>query len=118
MRMMQTPLDSFFDNDTGGGAPWLQLHLQDGYHRRWSTALSDGELDASIADTSLSRWVNYYVQGLQWLTEDHTNTSRIDGLYLDELRCVRTSTPIFTRPLEWADGENAFRLGQLGRPLH
>lgn len=48
--------------------------------------MADGELDAAIADTSLSRWVNYYVEGLQWLSQDHPNTSRIDGVYLDELR--------------------------------
>ena len=31
-----------------------------------ATGLSDGESpDAAIADTSLTRWVNYYVQGPQ-----------------------------------------------------
>lgn len=69
LRMLQSPTDDIFDAGAGGGASWLQEHLQGNYHRRWSTSLSDGESpDAAIADTSLTRWENYYIQGLQWLT--------------------------------------------------
>ena len=83
LRFLSSPTDLFFDHGGGKGASWLQEHLQGDYHRRWSTSLKAGgieEPDAAIADTSLSRWVNYYVQGLQWLTEDHANTSAIDGV--------------------------------------
>jgi len=83
---LESQKDHFFDNGTGGGPSWLQEHLQGGYHQRWSTGLSGGGIDAAIADTSLSRWINYYVQGLQWLTE---NGAKIDGLYLDELSFSR-----------------------------
>ena len=63
LRTLQTTDDQFFDPGTGGGASWLQEHLQGGYHRRWSTGLTDGESpDAAIADTSLTRWENYYIQ--------------------------------------------------------
>lgn len=82
LRLLGTDADHVFDNGTGGGAPWLQEHLQGGYVQRWSTGLSDHELDAAIGDTTLSRWVNYYVQGLAWL---RANGPKIDGLYLDEL---------------------------------
>jgi hypothetical protein len=85
LRSLSSPDDHFFDAGAGGGASWLQEHLQGGYHRRWSTSLSDGESpDAAIADTSLTRWENYYIQGLQWLTQPQENQkyASIDGLYL------------------------------------
>ena len=94
LRFLSSPTDLFFDHGGGKGASWLQEHLQGDYHRRWSTSLKAGgieEPDAAIADTSLSRWVNYYVQGLQWLTEDHANTSAIDGVYLDEVAFDRAT---------------------------
>ena len=70
LQALSSPTDHFFDSGKGGGASWLQEHLQKGYHVRWSTGLADGESpDAAIADTSLTRWENYYIQGLQWLTQ-------------------------------------------------
>jgi len=45
----------------------------------WTAVLSDGELDTSITTTMLSRWHNYYVEGLRWLLEE----VEIDGIYLD-----------------------------------
>ena len=93
LRVLSSPADTIFDNGTGGGASWLQEHLQHNYHVRWSTGLPDGEIDNAIADTGLSRWVNYYLAGLQWLTSsDHAGKdSRIDGLYLDELAFDRST---------------------------
>jgi hypothetical protein len=82
LQALSSPTDHFFDSGSGGGASWLQEHLQKGYHRRWSTGLSGGESpDAAIADTSLTRWENYYIQGLQWLTQpqDHPKTAAIGG---------------------------------------
>ena len=49
-----------------------------------------------------SRWVNYYVEGLQWLSQDHAyntdssadasiQTAAIDGVYLDELSFDRST---------------------------
>ena len=91
LRLLTTEEDQIFDRGVGGGGSWLQEHLQTGYHVRWSTGLADGEVDEAIADTSLSRWINYYLQGLQWLTEDHPSTASIDGLYLDELSFDRNT---------------------------
>ena len=54
LRVLSSASDHFFDSGSGGGASWLQEHLQTNYHVRWSTHLSDGESpDAAIADTSL-----------------------------------------------------------------
>ena len=79
LRMLSSPTDTIFDSGSGGGGAWLQEHLQGGYHVRWSTTLSGGAVDEAIADTGLSRWVNYYVAGLEWLVQSHgPNTSAID----------------------------------------
>jgi len=63
----------------GGGYPWLQEHLGFGYVPAWRQPLGNGETDAAIGTIGLSRWHNYYVQGMDWLMK---NTG-IDGLYLD-----------------------------------
>jgi len=63
----------------GGGYPWLKEHLVTGYVPGWRQPLWDGEHDAAIATQGLSRWHNYYVEGMDWLMK---NTG-VDGLYLD-----------------------------------
>jgi len=62
----------------GGGYPWLREHLVSGYVPAWRQPLPDG-MDAAIATQGLSRWHNYYVEGMRWLMR-HTG---VDGLYLD-----------------------------------
>lgn len=69
---------SFF-GQAGGGYPWLQEHLVSGYVPAWRQPLANGDHDASIGTQGLSRWHNYYVEGMRWLLQ---NTG-IDGLYLD-----------------------------------
>jgi len=64
---------------SGGGYPWLQEHLINGYVPGWRQPLPDGENDAAIAVNGISRWQNYYVQGLDYLMRN----IGIDGLYLD-----------------------------------
>ena len=61
------------------GYPWLREHLVTGYDAAWRTVLGDGEFDAAIGVQGLSRWHNYYVEGMRWLMQ---NTA-LDGLYLD-----------------------------------
>ncbi|MDQ1256338.1 MAG: hypothetical protein QG656_934, partial [Candidatus Hydrogenedentes bacterium] len=69
-----------FTDGPGGGASWLNEHLVDRYAPAWHhPGLPNGEIDQSIATTSLSRWHNYYLEGLAWLMK-HVE---IDGLYLD-----------------------------------
>ena len=54
-------------------------HLVDGYGRAWHTDLANGEVDSAIANTGLSRWHNYYLEGLAYLSK----TIGMDGIYLD-----------------------------------
>ena len=63
----------------GGGYPWLREHLVAGYVPAWRQPLPNGDTDAAIATQGLSRWHNYYLEGLRWLMH-HTG---VDGLYLD-----------------------------------
>jgi len=68
-----------FTDGPGGGDSWLQEHLVSHYKPAWHTPLSDGSVDAAITTVGLSRWHNYYLEGLGWLIKN----VGIDGLYLD-----------------------------------
>ena len=75
--------DEVFVPGPGGGHQWMLDHLDadkgSGYVPAWTAVLSDGSLDTSITTTMLSRWHNYYIEGLRWLLEE----IEIDGIYLD-----------------------------------
>ena len=68
-----------FTDGRGGGHSWLREHLVSHYAPAWHQPLPDGDVDAAIATTGLSRWHNYYLEGLGWLVKN----VGIDGLYLD-----------------------------------
>jgi hypothetical protein len=65
----------------GGGGASLIEHLVDDYAPCWHSYLPNGEVDASIGTSSLSRWHNYYLESLAWLCKN----LQIDGLYLDDI---------------------------------
>ena len=68
----------------GGGSAWLQEHLDGDYISGWHVP----ELhDAAIVNTGISRWHNFYVEGLRWLVEN----VGIDGLYLDDVAFDRAT---------------------------
>jgi len=66
-----------------GGAAWLREHLVHDYHATWYDAPVN---DSSILTTGMSRWHNFYLEGLDWLVKN----LKIDGLYLDDLAYDRT----------------------------
>jgi hypothetical protein len=68
---------------TGGGSAWLQEHLNGNYIAGWHVPEMK---DAAVIDTGISRWHNFYVEGLRWLVENEG----IDGLYLDDVAFDRT----------------------------
>jgi hypothetical protein len=68
-----------FAGGAGGGHSWLREHLVDRYAAAWHQPYPNGEVDAAIVTTGLSRWHNYYLEGLSWMIR----TSGLDGLYLD-----------------------------------
>ncbi len=71
-----------FEPGGGGGFAWLQEHVQTGYIPSWYHPYpKTGTADASLVTTGFSRWINYYVEGLNWLAKN----VQIDGLYLDDV---------------------------------
>jgi Glycoside hydrolase 123, N-terminal domain len=76
--------DEIFSKGPGGGYSWLQEHLGADYIAAWFVP----ELkDAAIINTGISRWHNYYIEGLAWLAKN----VGIDGLYIDDVAFDRTT---------------------------
>lgn len=73
-----------FSPGPGGGFPWLQEHLGDDYIAAWFVADLQ---DAAVINSGMSRWHNYYVEGMRWLAR-HVG---IDGIYLDDVAFDRTT---------------------------
>jgi hypothetical protein len=73
-----------FSPGPGGGYSWLQEHLGSDYIAAWFVP----ELkDAAVINSGMSRWHNYYVEGLDWVARN----VGIDGLYLDDVAFDRTT---------------------------
>ncbi|MDR3714859.1 MAG: DUF6067 family protein [Puia sp.] len=76
--------DQFADDGAGGnlystGGSWLVEHLRTGYDAAWHSPLAGGDWDMAIRTQGLSRWHNYYLEGLGWLVKN----VGIRGIYLD-----------------------------------
>ncbi len=76
--------DEIFSQGPGGGYSWLQEHLDQDYIGGWYVP---GLEDATLVNTGVSRWHNYYMEGVDWLMK-HLG---IDGIYIDDLAFDRTS---------------------------
>ena len=48
-----------------GGVSWLQEHLRTNYTVGWTTLVRDNKTDAAVGDVGVSRWGNYYVEGMR-----------------------------------------------------
>jgi hypothetical protein len=76
--------DEIFSRGPGGGFSWLQEHLGSDYIAAWFVP----ELkDAAIINSGMSRWHNYYLEGIAWLAKN----VGIDGLYIDDVAFDRTT---------------------------
>ena len=76
--------DEIFSKGPGGGYSWLQEHYDQDYIGAWFVASLK---DAAIVNTGVSRWHNYYLEGLDWLVRN----VGIDGVYIDDLAFDRTT---------------------------
>ena len=70
--------NEIFSEGPGGGFSWLQEHLDQNYIGAWFVP---GLKDAAIVNSGISRWHNYYLEGIDWLMKN----VGIDGLYIDDL---------------------------------
>ena len=76
----------------GGGFSWLQEHVGDNYIPAWFVP----ELkDAALINSGMSRWHNYYVEGMNWLVQN----VGIDGIYLDDVAFDRVTMKRIKRVL-------------------
>lgn len=73
-----------FSAGKGNGFSWLQEHLEEDYIAAWFV---EKYTDAAIVNSGVSRWHNFYVEGLNWLVQN----IGIDGLYIDDLAFDRTT---------------------------
>lgn len=73
-----------FGPGPGNGFNWLQEHLGEDYIPAWFVP---DLKDAAIVNSGMSRWHNYYIEGMEWLTRE----MKIDGLYLDDVAFDRTT---------------------------
>lgn len=75
--------DEVLSYGPGGGFAWLQEHLGGNYIAGW---LVPDYKDAAVINSGVSRWHNYYLEGLDWLVKN----VGIDGLYIDDVAFDRT----------------------------
>jgi hypothetical protein len=76
----------------GGGFSRLQEHLVSDYIAAWFVPEIK---DAAIVNSGMSRWHNYYVEGMNWLTQQ----VGIDGIYLDDVAFDRITMKRIKRAL-------------------
>lgn len=81
-----------YSSGKGGGFSWLQEHVGEDYIAAWFVP----ELkDAAIVNSGVSRWHNYYVEGMNWLVQN----VGIDGIYLDDVAFDRVTMKRIKRVL-------------------
>lgn len=81
-----------YSTGKGGGFSWLQEHVGNDYIAAWFVP---GIKDAAIVNSGMSRWHNYYVEGMNWLTKN----VGIDGIYLDDVAFDRITMKRIKRVL-------------------
>lgn len=68
-----------------GGDPWLQEHLVSAYAPAWKIKTYSGEKDISLGLKAPTRWHNYYLAGVDYLSRRF----KINGIYLDSFGAGR-----------------------------
>ena len=76
--------NEIFSPGPDNGFNWLQEHLVEDYIAAWFVPEYN---DASIINSGMSRWHNYYIEGVRWLAVN----MGIDGLYLDDVAFDRST---------------------------
>jgi len=85
--------EEIFAPGPGGGPAWLQEHLGGNYIAGWYVPKYE---DAAVINNGVSRWHNYYLEGLDFLARK----AGIDGLYIDDVAFDRTVMQRARRILE------------------
>jgi hypothetical protein len=85
--------DEVLADGPGGGWSWLQEHVEGSYLGGWFVPQIS---DAALVTSGVSRWHNFYVEGLDWLARNEG----LDGLYLDDVAFDRTTMMRARKALE------------------
>jgi hypothetical protein len=88
----------------GGSTAWLLEHLVEDYSPCWQQNLGSGEFDGAVCDIGISRWSNYYLEGLRQMTENAPHTA---GIYFDGINFGRSTMMRIRRTLDEAVGPSA-----------
>jgi hypothetical protein len=75
--------DEILMSGKGGGHPWGEEHLGGNYWQAW---YEPAVQDVSFLTQPMSRFHNYYIEGLRWLCEN----AGCDGIYLDDIAYDRS----------------------------
>lgn len=89
---------------TQGGTSWLVEHLHSDFAKCWQNPLSTGEFDSAICDTGVSRWTNFYIEGLNISTAAPPHVS---GVYYDGINFPRETMLRIRRVLSANVGNDA-----------
>lgn len=89
---MRSLSHEIYSTGKGGGYSWLQEHLGNDYIAAWYVPEIK---DAAIVNSGMSRWHNYYVEGMNWLVQN----VGIDGIYLDDVAFDRITMKRIKRVL-------------------
>lgn len=84
--------NEIYSKGPGGGFSWLQEHIGEDYIAAWFVPEIK---DAALVNSGMSRWHNYYVEGMNWLTQQ----VGIDGIYLDDVAFDRVTMKRIKRVL-------------------
>lgn len=84
--------DEVLADGPGGGHSWLQEHFGDHYITGW---VVPERRDVAVVTSGISRWHNFYVEGLDWLAKHED----IDGIYLDDIAFDRITMQRIRRVL-------------------
>ncbi len=90
---LRTLDDEVLADGPGGGWSWLQEHVEGSYLGGWFVPPIS---DAALVTSGVSRWHNFYVEGLDWLARNEN----LDGLYLDDVAFDRTTMMRARKALE------------------
>ncbi|MBY0490763.1 MAG: DUF5107 domain-containing protein [Gemmatimonadaceae bacterium] len=85
--------DEVLSHGPGGGYSWLQEHLGSDYIAAWHVPAIK---DAAVVNSGVSRWHNFYIEGLDWLVKHEG----IDGLYLDDVAFDRLTMKRIRKTLD------------------
>jgi hypothetical protein len=98
--------DGYVPGGSAPGSDWLREHVASDFLSAWSTPVPGAGggnqfvMDAAMRVLALSRWNNYYVEGVQQMMRDF----ELDGIYLDEIAYDRITMMRIRKLLDQRNG--------------